>query len=257
LRVAIVGAEKKKPELADIFQEKFGKPLFEGYGATELSPVVAVEAPGYEDHHNRQPASKRGTVGCPIPGVAARIVNPETFRPLGVDEEGLLLIKGPNVMMGYLGQPEKTREVIRDGWYVTGDIAKLDQEGFLTITDRLSRYSKIAGEMVPHLRVEDALHEALSCAEPKLVVTAVADDQKGEKLVVLHTALTMPIDDLLKRLRESNLPKLWQPRKENFFLIDALPTLGSGKLDLKLVKDTAKRLATALPAVPPSAVQEG
>jgi acyl-[acyl-carrier-protein]-phospholipid O-acyltransferase/long-chain-fatty-acid--[acyl-carrier-protein] ligase len=88
-------------------------------------------------------------------------------------------------------------------------------------------------------------------------VTAVADDQKGEKLVVLHTALTMPIDDLLKRLRESNLPKLWQPRKENFFLIDALPTLGSGKLDLKLVKDTAKRLATALPAVPPSAVQEG
>ena len=257
LRVAIVGAEKKKPELADAFQEKFGKPLFEGYGATELSPVVAVEAPGYEDRRNRQPASKRGTVGCPIPGVAARIVNPETYQPLGVDEEGLLLIKGPNVMMGYLGQPERTREVIRDGWYVTGDIAKLDQDGFLTITDRLSRYSKIAGEMVPHLRVEDALHEALRCAEPTLVVTSVADDQKGEKLVVLHTALAMPIEDLLKRLRDSDLPKLWQPRKENFYLIDSLPALGSGKLDLKMVKDMARRLATAAPAVPPAAFQEG
>jgi acyl-[acyl-carrier-protein]-phospholipid O-acyltransferase / long-chain-fatty-acid--[acyl-carrier-protein] ligase len=250
LRVAIVGAEKKKPELADAFQQKFGIPLFEGYGATELSPVVAVETPGYQGRHHNQPGSKRGTVGCPIPGVAARIVNPETFEPLGADAEGMLVIKGPNVMMGYFGQPEKTRELIRDGWYITGDIAKLDHDGFITITDRLSRFSKIAGEMVPHLRVEDALHKALGTAEPKLVVTSVADEQKGEKLVVLHTELSMPVDELLKRLRDVALPKLWLPRKENFFLIESLPTLGSGKLDLKFVKDTAQRLANVAPAAP-------
>jgi acyl-[acyl-carrier-protein]-phospholipid O-acyltransferase/long-chain-fatty-acid--[acyl-carrier-protein] ligase len=252
LRVSIVGAEKKKPELADAFQQKFGKPLFEGYGATELSPVVAVESPGYQDRRHNQPGWKRGTVGCPIPGVAARIVNPETFEPLGVGNEGMLLIKGPNVMMGYLGQPEKTREVIREGWYITGDIAKLDEDGFITITDRLSRYSKIAGEMVPHLRVEEALHKALGSAEPKLVVTSAPDEQKGEKLVMLHTELGMSVDELLARLRDADLPKLWLPRQENFLRIDSLPTLGSGKLDLKSVKDIAKRLATAGQAPPAS-----
>lgn len=257
LRVAIVGAEKKKPELADAFQQKFGIPLFEGYGATELSPVVAVETPGYQGRHHNQPGSKRGTVGCPIPGVAARIVNPETFEPLGADAEGMLLIKGPNVMMGYFGQPEKTREVLRDGWYITGDIAKLDQDGFITITDRLSRFSKIAGEMVPHLRVEDALHQALGTAEPRLVVTSVADEQKGEKLVVLHTELSMPVDELLKTLRDLALPKLWLPRKENFFRIETLPLLGSGKLDLKFVKDTAKRLAEAASPAEPAATEAG
>ena len=255
LRVAFVGAEKLKPELAGKFQEKFGIPLFEGYGATELSPVVAVETPGYQGRRHNQPGAKRGTVGHPIPGVAARIVNPETFETLGADHEGMLLIKGPNVMMGYLGEPEKTRDVIRDGWYVTGDIGRLDEDGFITITDRLSRFSKIGGEMVPHLRVEDALHQALGAAEPKCVVTSVPDEQKGEKLVVLHTELSVPVEELLKRLREADLPKLWLPRKENFFRIDMLPILGTGKLDLKLVKDTARRLATAVPAVTPSTGQ--
>ncbi|MGO9270613.1 MAG: acyl-[ACP]--phospholipid O-acyltransferase [Terriglobia bacterium] len=247
LRVAFVGAEKLRPELASKFQEKFGLPLFEGYGATELSPVVAVETPGFQGRPHTQPGAKRGTVGHPIPGVAARIVNPETFAPLGADQEGMLLIKGPNVMMGYIGEPEKTREVMHDGWYVTGDIARLDQDGFITITDRLSRFSKIGGEMVPHLRVEEALHQALGNAEPTFVVTSVPDEQKGEKLVVLHTELRVAIDDVLKRLREGDLPKLWLPRKENFFRIDALPILGTGKLDLKSVKDTAKRLAIPLP----------
>jgi acyl-[acyl-carrier-protein]-phospholipid O-acyltransferase / long-chain-fatty-acid--[acyl-carrier-protein] ligase len=257
LRVAIVGAEKKKPELAEAFQQEFGVPLFEGYGATELSPVVAVETPGYQGRGHSQPGSKQGTVGCPIPGVAARIVNPETFEPLGVDKEGMLLIKGPNVMMGYLGQPEKTREVIRDGWYVTGDIAKLDQDGFITITDRLGRFSKIAGEMVPHLRVEEALQKALGTAEPQLVVTSVADEQRGEKLVVLHTGLRIPVDELLKRLREAELPKLWLPRKENFFRIEALPLLGTGKLDLRCVRDTARRLTDAACTAKPAATEAG
>jgi len=244
LRFAVVGAEKMKPELAQAFKEKFGKDLFEGYGCTELSPVVAAGAPGYSGPDETQLGHKAGTVGQPIPGVAVRVVNPESFAELGPDHEGMLLVKGPSVMMGYLNEPEKTRQVIlQDGWYVTGDIARVDEDGFITITDRLSRFSKIAGEMVPHLQVEDALHKALGAVEPKLVVTSIPDEQKGEKLVVLHTALGTPIDDLLKRLRDSGLPRLWLPRKENFFPIDALPFLGSGKLDLHYVKEIAKKLA--------------
>jgi acyl-[acyl-carrier-protein]-phospholipid O-acyltransferase/long-chain-fatty-acid--[acyl-carrier-protein] ligase len=154
-------------------------------------------------------------------------------------------------MMGYLNEPEKTRQVLtEDGWYITGDIARVDEDGFITITDRLSRFSKIAGEMVPHIQVEDALQKAVGATEPKLVVTSVPDEQKGEKLVVLHTDLGTPVDDLLKHLRESSLPKLWLPRKENFFPVATLPMLGSGKLDLHQIKEIAKRFATAQPGKP-------
>jgi len=233
-----------KPELAQAFKDRFGKDLCEGYGATELSPVVSVGTPGYVGLPGPQVGNKPGSVGHPIPGLAARIVDPATFEDLGPDKEGMLLIKGASVMMGYLGEPEKTQQTIRDGWYVTGDIARVDQDGFITITDRLTRFSKIAGEMVPHLQVEDALQKALGTAEPKLVVTSLPDTQKGERLVVLHTPLEISLDELLARLRNSSLPKLWLPRKENFFRIDSLPFLGSGKLDLRQVKESAKRLAT-------------
>jgi acyl-[acyl-carrier-protein]-phospholipid O-acyltransferase/long-chain-fatty-acid--[acyl-carrier-protein] ligase len=246
LRLAVVGAEKMKPELAQAFKEKFGASMFEGYGCTELSPVVAAGAPGYSGPDHQQPGHKPGTVGHPIPGVTVRVVDPETRADLPPEKEGMLLVKGPSVMMGYLGQPEKTSQVmVEDGWYVTGDIARLDEDGFITITDRLSRFSKIAGEMVPHIQVEDALQKALSSSEPKLVVTSLPDDQKGEKLVVLHTDMGVPADELLKRLRDGNLPKLWLPRKENFFPVPALPMLGSGKLDLHQIKEIARKLAAA------------
>ncbi|HEX5413576.1 MAG TPA: acyl-[ACP]--phospholipid O-acyltransferase [Terriglobia bacterium] len=244
LRLAIVGAEQMKPELADAFREKFGVDLYEGYGATELSPVVAVGVPGYFDLGEEQPGSKPGSVGHPIPGVAARVVNPETFEELGPNQDGLLLVKSAGVMTGYLGDPQKTREVVRDGWYVTGDIARLDEDGFISITGRLSRFSKIGGEMVPHIQVEDALHRALGATEPKLVVTSLPDEKKGERLVVLYTPLEMDLDELLRRLRGQSLPPLWTPRKENFFSIDALPALGTGKLDLSKVNELAARLAT-------------
>jgi acyl-[acyl-carrier-protein]-phospholipid O-acyltransferase/long-chain-fatty-acid--[acyl-carrier-protein] ligase len=245
LRMAIVGAEKMKPELARAFELKFGKPMFEGYGCTELSPVVSVCSPDFVGPDQTQPGHKPGSVGHPIPGVAARVVDPDTLRDLGCHREGMLLIKSPGVMMGYLGEPERTREVITpDGWYITGDIASLDEDGFITITDRLSRFSKIAGEMVPHVRIEEALHTALGATEPRMVVTSVPDDQKGEKLVVLHTELGMEVDELLRKLRDAELPRLWIPRKESFYKIDALPVLGTGKLDLKRIKDTAKKLAS-------------
>jgi acyl-[acyl-carrier-protein]-phospholipid O-acyltransferase/long-chain-fatty-acid--[acyl-carrier-protein] ligase len=246
LRVAIVGAEKMKPELGDAFREKFHLDLLQGYGCTELSPVVSVEGASYRGPDYHQIGAKRGTVGQPIPGVAVRIVDPETFATLGMGQPGMLLVKGPSVMVGYLGEPEKTRQVMwEDGWYITGDVAQLDEDGFIQITDRLSRFSKIAGEMVSHVQVEEALHRALGCFEPRLVVTAISDEQKGERFVVLHTELGLTVDDLLRRLRDSGLPKLWMPRKENFFPVEALPFLGSGKLDLRQVKETALRLATA------------
>ena len=244
LRMAIVGAEKMKPELGHSFEDKFGKPMFEGYGCTELSPVVAVCSPDFDGPDHAQPGHKPGSVGHPIPGVAARIADPDTLRDLGCGHEGMLLIKSPGIMLGYLGEPEKTRQVItEDGWYITGDVARLDEDGFITITDRLSRFSKIAGEMVPHVRIEEALHAALGSIEPRMVVTSVPDEQKGEKLVVLHTELGLEVDELLKRLRDADLPRLWIPKKESFYRIDTLPILGTGKLDLKLVKDTAKKLA--------------
>jgi acyl-[acyl-carrier-protein]-phospholipid O-acyltransferase/long-chain-fatty-acid--[acyl-carrier-protein] ligase len=246
LRVAIVGAEKMKPELAQAFKAKFGRDLFQGYGCTELSPVVSVETLSSTGEEAKRLGRKPGTVGWPIPGVAVKIANPESFEELPPDHDGMLLVAGPSVMLGYLDEPEKTRQAIREGgWYVTGDVARLDQDGLISITDRLSRFSKIAGEMVPHLQVEEALHAALGSLEPKMVVTSVADEQKGEKLVVLHTKLDINVEDLLKRLRDSALPRLWLPRKENFFEVAALPILGSGKLDLKQIKDAAKRLAAA------------
>ena len=252
LRLAIVGAEKMQPQLADAFLQKFHVGLYEGYGCTELSPVVSVSTPGYFERGHKQIGYKAGTVGHPIPGLAVRIVNPETFEEVGPEREGMLIVRGPSVMVGYLGDPEQTREVIRDGWYITGDIARIDEDGFIAITDRLSRFSKIGGEMVPHLRVEDALHEALGAAEPRLVVTSVPDEQKGEKLVVLHTALEIAVDELLSRVRDADIPKLWLPSKECFFQVEALPVLGSGKLDLQFVKDTAKRLTAPAQPLPPN-----
>ncbi len=244
LRVAIVGAERMQAELADAFREKFHLDLLQGYGCTELSPVVSVESPGYAGRDQKQIGAKRGTVGHPIPGVAVRIVNPETFATLGSGEPGMLLVKSPSVMAGYLGEPERTRQAIwEDGWYITGDVAQLDDDGFIQITGRLSRFSKIGGEMVSHVQVEEALHHALGCIDPRLAVTSVSDEQKGERFVVLHTDLGLSVDELLKRLRDSGFPKLWTPRKENFFAVPALPLLGSGKLDLKQLQAIANGLA--------------
>jgi acyl-[acyl-carrier-protein]-phospholipid O-acyltransferase/long-chain-fatty-acid--[acyl-carrier-protein] ligase len=182
-------------------------------------------------------------VGHPIPGVAARIVDPESAQDLPFGQNGLLLIKGPNVMMGYLGKPELTAQVLRDGWYATGDIAQLDEDGFITITDRLSRFSKIGGEMVPHIRVEEAIRSAMGTEEQGAVVTAVPDPSRGERLVVIHTALPIEVNELWQRLNGSGLPKLWVPARDAFFEVSDLPYLGTGKLDLRRIKEMARELA--------------
>ena len=243
LKYVLVGAEKLSERVANAFEDTFGIRPLEGYGCTECSPVVAVNGPGFRAPGFRQVAAKRGRVGHPLPGISVRIVDPETGNMLGADQPGLLRVKGPNVMQGYLGRPEKTAEVLKDAWYTTGDIVSMEADGFLTITDRLTRFSKIGGEMVPHIRIEDKLQELAQVAEQKFVVTAVADEKKGERLVVLHTLSDDTLKDVLEKLAASELPALWKPRPNSFFRVETLPYLGTGKLDLRAVKQRAVELA--------------
>jgi acyl-[acyl-carrier-protein]-phospholipid O-acyltransferase/long-chain-fatty-acid--[acyl-carrier-protein] ligase len=238
LRYLIAGAEKLRGPIADAYQEKFGATILEGYGCTELAPVVAVNVPDVLDGAEKQIGHKPGTVGHPIPGVVGRIVDPENGRPLAYGEAGLLLIKGPNVMLGYLHQPDLTAQAIQDGWYSTGDIAALDEDGFIRITDRISRFSKIGGEMVPHMKVEEVINAALGGIAA--AVTALPDTQRGEKLVAFYVQNGVAREDLWDKLNQSELPKLWIPKRENLHAIDALPLLGSGKVDLKKIKAMAQ-----------------
>jgi acyl-[acyl-carrier-protein]-phospholipid O-acyltransferase/long-chain-fatty-acid--[acyl-carrier-protein] ligase len=248
LRYVLVGAEKLRPGVASAFREKFGVELLEGYGCTEMSPVVAVNAPTFEAGRDTQIGTKPGTVGHPLPGVAVRIVDPLSFSPLPPNTEGLLLVKGSNRMLGYLKQPERTAEVFLDGWYITGDVALVDDEGFLTITDRLSRFSKIAGEMIPHLRVEEAVGEVLG--DCRCAVTGVPDEQRGERLVALYVHPTVAPAELWQRLNNTSLPRLWIPKRENIFSIESLPLLGTGKLDLRGVKLRAQALVGQASSLP-------
>ena len=237
-----VGAEKLKKRLADAFEEKFGIRPLDCYGTSELSPVATLSIQDVEIGAYTQVGHKDGTVGVPLPGIAVKIVDPDTYEMLPPGEPGLLMVKGPNVMLGYLNQPEKTAEVIRDGWYITGDIVTMDTEGFITITDRLSRFSKIGGEMIPHIAIEDILHEGIDAQDKVLSVTAVPDEKRGEKLVVLYTDEAGDIENLKRVLAYSTVPNLWKPAADAYIHIEELPLLGSGKLDLKKLKEIALRV---------------
>jgi len=242
LRYAIVGAEKLREPLARAFFERFGVHLLEGYGCTEMSPVVAINVPDIDDRQEHQVGVKPGSVGHPVPGVVAKVVDPETGEGPLFDREGLLLVNGPNRMAGYLGDPAKTAEVLRDGWYVTGDIAAIDSDGFIVITDRLSRFSKIGGEMVPHMKIEESINELLDENE-RAVVTSVTDEVKGERLVAFYTDPAVNPRELWERLCRTELPRLWLPKREDLHFIESIPTLGTGKVDLRAVRTLASERA--------------
>jgi acyl-[acyl-carrier-protein]-phospholipid O-acyltransferase/long-chain-fatty-acid--[acyl-carrier-protein] ligase len=245
----VCGAEKLKPRVAEAFQERFGITPLEGYGTTELSPVAALSIPDVNVDGVYQYGRKPGSVGQPVPGVAVRIVDPDTNEILPPGKPGLMLIKGPNVMLGYLGKPELTAEVIRDGWYRTGDIAQLDEEGFITITDRLARFSKIGGEMVPHGAIEDEFQRGLGKHEPVVAVSSVPDEKRGERIVVMFTDHAGDPAMLHEIMEKSPIPNLWKPAKNAYFKIDALPMTGTGKLDVKTLRkyalDAAEKAANA------------
>lgn len=246
LNVVVTGAERLPPEVADAFEQKFGVRPVEGYGCTELSPLASVNIPASRSVDNFQPDRKEGTVGRPVPGVSAKIVDLDTNEEVGEGAQGMLLIKGPNVMQGYLDRPELTNKVIQDGWYVTGDIAFIDDEGFIHITGRLSRFSKIGGEMVPHVKIEEKLCELAGSDQEQLVlaVSSVPDEKKGERLVVLHTKLDKSPQQLCEGLSKAGFPNLFIPGTDSFYEVDELPILGTGKLDLRAVKELALKVAS-------------
>jgi acyl-[acyl-carrier-protein]-phospholipid O-acyltransferase/long-chain-fatty-acid--[acyl-carrier-protein] ligase len=239
VQFVMVGAEKLPERLAQAFEDRFGIRPLEGYGCTECSPVVAVNTRDFRAPGFRQTGAKRGKIGHPLPGVSVRIVDPETLATLPLGQPGMLMVAGPNIMQGYLGGPEKTSEVLREGWYVTGDIATVDEDGFVEITDRLSRFSKIGGEMVPHIKIEEMLHELAEATEQTFVVTGVPDEKKGERLVVLHNLSDEQLRPVLEKLGRSGLPNLWLPRPNQFFHTAEFPHLGTGKLDLRRIRDLA------------------
>ncbi len=211
LRLILVGAEKLPESLGLSFEDAFGIRPMEGYGLTECSPVVAVNTFDWREPGYFQPGSRRGYVGQPLPGVLVKVVSNETGETLGPDEQGLILLKGPNVMRGYLGRDDLTKEAFRDGWYVTGDQGLLAEDGFLKITGRLSRFSKIGGEMVPHVLIEEILNEAVPAQSQLFVVSAVGDERKGERLVVLHTASENQVEQAFEALGAETFPICLSP----------------------------------------------
>ena len=251
LRNVIAGAEKLPNEVRQAFKEKFGKDIYEGYGATETTPVASVNIPDCLDINDWtvQIGNKVGTVGMPLPGSSFRIVDPQTLVTLPVEQDGLILISGPQVMTGYLHDAEKTAAAIveLDGrrWYKTGDKGHLDSDGFLTIIDRYSRFAKIGGEMVSLGAVEETLRNAMQDCdqsqpiEGELLAVNLPDSKKGEKIVVLSTA-PIAYDQIRQALVDQECNPLMIPT--SLYLVDEVPKLGSGKTDFS----AAKKLATEM-----------
>ncbi|MEP7014684.1 MAG: AMP-binding protein [Verrucomicrobiota bacterium] len=242
LRLVITGAEKLPVDLARTFEERFQQRVLEGYGLTETSPVVSVNLPDPQPRRpgeQVQPSSRLGSVGRMAPGIAAEIREPETDRKLSLHEPGMLWLRGPNIFEGYLHDPERTAEVIRDGWLKTGDIGRFDEDGFLYIEGRLSRFSKIGGEMVPHEAIEQKIIDLLGLSgrdERPFAIMGVPDEAKGEALVLL-SAVDVDLAQLRDQLRDTGVPNLWIPKRVQ--RVDAIPVLASGKLDLKRSKELA------------------
>jgi len=236
LRLVITGAEKLRSELAERFKTLTNMEIVEGYGCTELSPIVTVNLANsifLLGKHSDHPDS----IGIALPGIHIRIIDVETRKELPPGQSGLMQIKSGIVMQGYLNDPELTAKVLVDGYYDTGDIAKMDRDGYIYITGRASRFSKIGGEMVPHELLERHLLEISGHEERVLAVSSRPDGKKGEKIVVFYSDPALVPAELIAVLRQKKLPNLWIPKEEDFILIDHLPLLGSGKLDLKKLRE--------------------
>ena len=240
LQLLVTGAEKLPNELAVAFENALGIPVLQGYGLTETSPAVSTNLPDPKPsraNDSIQPSNRSGSVGKLLPGQAIRITDPDTDAVKSLHETGMLWLKGPNIFSGYLNDPARTAEVLQDGWFRTGDLARMDEDGFLFIEGRLSRFSKIGGEMVPHETVEMAVAEVMQldpAGERKLAIGAIPDEAKGEALVLLTT---VPLDstELRKKLGDAGIPNLWIPKI--ILIVERIPVLSTGKLDLAGLKE--------------------
>ncbi len=245
LLLVVTGAEKLPQDLYDDFLARFGIEILQGYGLTETTPVTNVNQhnpPVTTATAEEQPGKRTGSVGRLLPGMSARIVDPDTGLDLPPSSTGMLWLRGPNIFPGYLKDQEKTSAALKDGWFVTGDLGRFDDDGFLYIEGRLSRFSKIGGEMVPHGTIEQRIVEAFGWDQhegPIFVVTGVPDPAKGEALVLLTTR-PVTADQLRSRLLEGGLPNLWVPKIVR--VVGQIPMLGTGKTDLKGCRNLAIEL---------------
>lgn len=247
LRLIATGAEKLRADIASKVRELTGGRLevIECYGCTELSPVVSINlAKNVADTGCK--AGCRDSIGLPLENVSVRILDPLRFTPVEPGEEGILCVKGALVMRGYLKDGPLTEEVMAGEYYKTGDIARMDKNGYLHICGRLSRFSKIAGEMVPHEMVEKIINEMCACENRVVAVCGIPDPVKGEALAVLYTE-EMPFtpEQIVDQLRERSISNLWIPKAKNFYPVESIPLLGSGKLDLARLGRLAKKISTA------------
>jgi acyl-[acyl-carrier-protein]-phospholipid O-acyltransferase/long-chain-fatty-acid--[acyl-carrier-protein] ligase len=246
VRLTITGAEKLPRSLAEAFEQRFGRPVYEGYGLTETSPVVSVNLPDPEPSHPDdpvQPSQRPGSTGKMAPGIAAEIREPETEEKLSLHQSGMLWLRGPNIFEGYLHDPERTAEVLQNGWLKTGDLGRFDEDGFLFIEGRLSRFSKIGGEMVPHETIEQKILAALQIGnegDRTIAIASVVDPQKGEALVLLST-IEIDQGKLRAQLRDAGVPNLWIPKTTR--RVDRIPVLATGKLDLQRCSEIAAAAA--------------
>ncbi|GAB4275719.1 MAG: hypothetical protein Tsb0018_07030 [Opitutales bacterium] len=233
LKYVVAGAEKTPEGFHEKWMERFSSLYLEGYGLTETTPVVSVNLPPFQLGSVMVPRMRKGSVGLLFPGMAARTLHPETKEVNPLNKTGLLQLRGPNVFPGYLDSPELNAEVLKEGWFLTGDLGRLDDDGFLYIEGRLSRFSKIGGEMVPHGTIEQAIVAILGLEEEEgmpCMVTAQSSTTKGEELILL-TACDVDMEFLQGELKRCGFPNLWIPRKMK--RVPEIPALASGKLDLQ------------------------
>jgi acyl-[acyl-carrier-protein]-phospholipid O-acyltransferase/long-chain-fatty-acid--[acyl-carrier-protein] ligase len=241
------GAEKLPLDLIDAWHEKYGVRPGEGFGATELSPVMATNVPESRTSDTFHRYRKDGSIGRTLCNVAVKVIDLETGVDMPPNEIGMIVAKGPTVMKGYYQQPDKTAEVIKDGWYSTGDVGKIDVAGFIWVTGRESRISKIGGEMVPHILIEEEITKILEHGkqadtesnEPTVAVTALPHPTRGEQIIVLYRNTHVNPTETVEQMIAADLPRLWIPHVDGFINVDSIPTLGTGKLDLAAIKRIA------------------
>lgn len=240
LRYLIAGAEKLSPDLAHSFAEKFGFYPMEGYGLTEASPVCAANIPTPTQHQTKPliPSQELGSVGQPLPGVAIKITDITHDDPYPLNKTGMIWLKGANIFNGYLRHDRHNRKILQDGWFKTGDVGHMDKNGFLHIEGRISRFSKIAGEMIPHEQLEIAIIRAMHLnptdSDRHIAIMSIPDKQKGEALVLLTTVSgpNLQQDQMVLHyaLLEQGIPALWSPKY--ILPVKEIPMLPSGKLDI-------------------------
>jgi acyl-[acyl-carrier-protein]-phospholipid O-acyltransferase/long-chain-fatty-acid--[acyl-carrier-protein] ligase len=248
VEIVATGSERLPQVVADEFERKFGIRPFQGYGATELGPIVSANVPAARALGEPSAVLREETVGRPAQGVRVEVRDPDTGAVLGTGERGVLWVTGPHVMLGYLNQPDQTAAVLQDGWYNTGDVVTIDEDGFITIVGRESRFAKVGGEQVPFAAIEEVLATLTGGNEdgtPRAVVTAVPDEASGERLVVVHTPLNQSPDELVKGLADAGLPRLFIPAPVDFYEIATVPLIGIGKVDLERINRIAREAAAA------------